>query len=145
MPAYIIPSNAALIFAIVPLNTIEASEVPSPLVNERPVVCDKVSVPWVTLSVTVCVPPSVSVMLIELLPPLLKVRDASSLTLCAPGTVFTGTELPLPPPPPPPPPPEPPPLLELLPLLPPLLFELLFVLSYVLSSSGSVGDESVLF
>jgi hypothetical protein len=79
-------------FAIVPVNVIIASAIPSPAVKVRPLTPLSVSVPCVDESVTRTVPPpaSMSPMLIKFPLPLENVSVASSLTDCGPGTEFTG-------------------------------------------------------
>ncbi|CAH0356286.1 hypothetical protein AQB9606_04659 [Aquabacterium sp. CECT 9606] len=81
--------------AIVPVNTMLASPVPSPEVKLKPVRPDKVKVPCSTLRVTCMVPPAASTSLIEIRLPLPdeNTKGASSLVDCAPGLVLAGASL----------------------------------------------------
>ena len=91
----LIPARAALTLDKVPVKTIVASAVPSPVVKVRPVMPERVIVPLLAVRVTLIAPEaaSTSVMLIRFPLPLEKTRLVSSLTLCAAGTLFTGASL----------------------------------------------------
>ena len=79
-------------FASVPVNVIEALLVPVPVLNESPLVPERVSVPLLTLKLTCSALPSESTSLTEiaLLVAVEKTSEVFSLTVCDPGTVFTG-------------------------------------------------------
>ena len=87
-----IPSSAVLISATVPLNTIDASAVPSPVVNVRPTTPFSVRTPLVDVSVISrsAPPASISVIEIALPPPLENVSGLSSSTDCAIGMLLIG-------------------------------------------------------
>ena len=76
--------------ASVPLNTMVASAVPSPVVKVRPVCVGKVKVPWATESVTVSSPPLASTS--ETLRPEIE-RAVLAMADWAPGTTSTGASL----------------------------------------------------
>ena len=82
-------------FAIVPVKTMVASPVPSPVVKVRPAMPESVSVPLLEVSVTLTAPEtaSTSPMLIALPLPAENTSVVSSLVLCAMGTVLTGASL----------------------------------------------------
>ena len=87
------PFRAALTLATLPVNTMSASALPSPVVKASPVVWERVRAPPVTPRVTRMSLPSPlasSVMLIRLPLPLEKTRGMSSSAVWAPGTLLTG-------------------------------------------------------
>ena len=79
-------------FAKVPVKVIAELAVPVPVLNESPLVPERVSVPLVTLKLTCSALPSESTSLTEiaLLVAVENTSEAFSLTDCGPGTVFTG-------------------------------------------------------
>ena len=79
-----------LMLVKVPVKTIFASFVPSPVVNVRPVSVDNVIVPLVTDKVTLAEDDAISTSVKEM--PVMA-RDVSSFTDCAPGTVKIGASL----------------------------------------------------
>ena len=84
------PSSAPLIAVAVPLKTSVLSLVPSPVVNCRPAVEASVSVPCVTASVAVSVPPSGSVTVSAVPLAAENSRGWSSPELAETGTVTAG-------------------------------------------------------
>src|SRR5438046_1328685 len=96
------PFKAAFTSAAVPVNAIVASAGPSPAQQTQPkpnpVVPLRLSVPWLTDSVTSSLPPTVSARSTSLTesalpPPVENVFDVSSFVACATGTTFTGASL----------------------------------------------------
>jgi hypothetical protein len=87
-----IPFSAVFTADSEPVKTIVASAVPSPVVNDRPAIVLRVSVPFVAVSVILIgfAPRSTSATEIWLLLPLENTFGVSWETLCGPGTVFTG-------------------------------------------------------
>ncbi len=73
------PLNAALILAVVPLNTIVLLLEPVPVEKDKPVVPLKDIAPLVDVRVTVMVPVAASLTLIKLPLAVLKIRAVSSL------------------------------------------------------------------
>ncbi len=82
-----------MIAAAVPVKVIDASAVPSPVANDKPVVPDRVRLPCATPSVTVSVAASTSLTVIALAVAVPNVMLTSSVPDCAPGTTLTGASL----------------------------------------------------
>src|SRR6478672_4277879 len=89
------PLSAVFTLASVPVKTIVASAVPSPVVNDNPAVVLSVIVPFVAVNVILIgfAFRSTSATEIWLALPLEKTFAVSSFVLCGPGTVFTGGSL----------------------------------------------------
>src|SRR6185503_10412380 len=82
--------SAVLMFAMVPVKTICASLVPSPVVNDRPAIPPRLNVPFTAVSVTFTSAVPASGSEIEIWFPPVKTSGTSSFAACAPGTVLTG-------------------------------------------------------